>query len=372
MKVVLELVFTPTSSLITPRGRAMIDEGGTGTVMICVLCRSDRHAPVLAGAGFDDPAEIFQLVRCQECGLVSVAPLLSPEALGRYYALSYYGGSSAEKFSKPAEVLVRLFNRARASALLRTLGPHDPRATRVLDVGCGRGVFLKHLHERGYVCTGVDIPSFPLPPSRPGLTFLQSTLDDAPLTPGSMDAISIWHVLEHTADPARTIRRIAELLRPGGAVAIAVPNYGSFQSALFGKHWFHLDLPRHLYHLDRAVIERMLRDNGCEVLSVSTQSIEQNYFGFIQSALNVLFASRPNRLYALLKRQISGQGSFTFDLLQRVLGAALFPLSVLENAISVSQGRGATLIMYARKVGARPPAAGRSPTETPASPGPSA
>jgi 2-polyprenyl-3-methyl-5-hydroxy-6-metoxy-1,4-benzoquinol methylase len=316
----------------------------------CVLCHSTRPIGVFTGYGFDDPAETFDLVRCDQCQLVSVSPLLPPAQLARYYAFSYYGESNEEKFSKPVEMFVRFANRMRARPLLRALGPHQAAGTRIMDIGCGRGAFLKYLHSRGYDCTGLEIPTFPLPPSQPGLKFIPSTLDQAPIERGSMDAISIWHVLEHTADPVNTVRRISELVRSGGVLAVAVPNYGSLQSALFGPHWFHLDLPRHLYHLSREVLTRVLRENGFEVLSVSTHSIDQNYFGFIQSALNTLFPRRPNRLYSLLKKQGVRGGSPGFDGLQFVLGALLFPLSVLENVISLLSGRGATLIVYARKL----------------------
>ena len=70
--------------------------------MICKLCQSDKHVKVLSGSGFDDPDETFDLVRCEECGLVSVQPLLQPEQLSHYYGLSYYGGNTEAKFSKPA------------------------------------------------------------------------------------------------------------------------------------------------------------------------------------------------------------------------------------------------------------------------------
>jgi 2-polyprenyl-3-methyl-5-hydroxy-6-metoxy-1,4-benzoquinol methylase len=305
---------------------------------------------LLSGYGFDDPNESFTLARCDGCGVVSLDPLLPPEELTRYYAMSYYGGNNEEKLKPLAELLVRGANRLRARALLAKLGPHQPSATRIVDVGCGRGGFLKYLHGRGYDCVGLEIPSFPLPPSSPGLTFLHASLEEAPIAPASVDAISIWHVLEHIPLPGQVVRRAAELLRPGGVLAVAVPNFGSAQRALFGRHWFHLDLPRHLHHFDREALGRVLGDAGLEVVSTSTASIDQNYFGFMQSALNALFPSRPNRLYSLLKKQTTGPRTPAFDLMQLALGAALFPASLLENALALPFGRGATLVTYARKV----------------------
>ena len=68
----------------------------------------------------------------------------------------------------------------------------------------------------------------------------------------SFDAVVLWHVAEHLHDPATTLRNVASLLRPGGVLMIAVPNFGSPEAKIGKAGWFHLDVPRHVFHFTSA------------------------------------------------------------------------------------------------------------------------
>src|SRR5262249_41367038 len=76
------------------------------------------------------------------------------------------------------------------------------------------------------------------------------------------------------------------ILRPGGRLIAAVPNFSSAQARWSGADWFHLDLPRHLYHFPVSALRSLLLDLGFEVESEHHFSLRQNPFGWIQSALN--------------------------------------------------------------------------------------
>jgi SAM-dependent methyltransferase len=60
------------------------------------------------------------------------------------------------------------------------------------------------------------------------------------------DAVVMWHVLEHLADPVSVLTAAAEKLAPGGVLAVAVPNPASLQFRVLKARWMHLDAPRHL------------------------------------------------------------------------------------------------------------------------------
>jgi Methyltransferase domain len=60
--------------------------------------------------------------------------------------------------------------------------------------------------------------------------------------------ITLWHVLEHDGDPVRSLRQIAEWLRPGGLLIAEVPNAAGMIARLCGSSWLGWDLPRHLVH----------------------------------------------------------------------------------------------------------------------------
>ncbi|HRD65146.1 MAG TPA: class I SAM-dependent methyltransferase [Candidatus Competibacter sp.] len=280
--------------------------------------------------------------------------MLTEQELGRYYAAPYYGGGQ-RKFTGIVEWFTRLDNWRRAHrlrALLRARAtPARPKTNpwRILDIGCGRANLLAALARQGCECHGVERQEFPLDQTRAGIHFYRDDLENLPLAAESFDTIVLWHVLEHVNNPAATLRRVARLVRPGGIVALAVPNFSSWQAALFKSAWFHLDLPRHTYHFSRSVLEQLMGNYGLQPLKISTWSFDQNVFGFIQSMLNWLSPpNSANNLYTLLKNS-HGRGK-KWHLFGWLATAGLIaPLALLEYLLSGLLGRGATLIVYAQK-----------------------
>jgi SAM-dependent methyltransferase len=223
---------------------------------------------------------------------------------------------------------------------------------RILDVGSGRGLFLLEMSRLGWECHGTERAGF-VDSASPGYRLHRGELVELGFPDAYFDAITIWHVLEHVRDPDATLREASRLLRPGGLIAIAVPNFGSLQRRIFGARWFHLDLPRHLFHLSRRSLQCLLAKNGFSASRVETFSLEQNLYGFVQSGLNGLFPAAHNRLYGLLKARREGwsPAERAQAWVHLAVAVLILPLALLESAISVVAGAGGTLIVHARKRG---------------------
>src|SRR2546429_4465682 len=78
------------------------------------------------------------------------------------------------------------------------------------------------------------------------------------------------HSLEHVPGPMANLGRVLRLLRPGGLLAISVPNFDSWERRRFGSAWFHLDLPRHRTHFTPHSLRLALTKSGFEVQAVET------------------------------------------------------------------------------------------------------
>ena len=68
------------------------------------------------------------------------------------------------------------------------------------------------------------------------------------LTDGSLNVITLWHVLEHIHRLEENMEAFGRLLKPGGKLIIAVPNHTSFDARKYRKYWAAWDVPRHIWH----------------------------------------------------------------------------------------------------------------------------
>ena len=139
------------------------------------------------------------------------------------------------------------------------------------------------------------------------------------------------------------------MLKPGGILALATPNFSSIQAQFFKHSWFHLDLPRHLFHFGKNQLQQALIENGLIIKTIKTFSFEQNIFGNIQSTFNLLrFLGKPNSFYQFLKQQNGPRNTLSL-VLWSLAATLIFPLALFETIVSSAMGKGASIIIFAQK-----------------------
>jgi SAM-dependent methyltransferase len=258
----------------------------------CDWCGKSETRPLLSASDFNwplhSPADgrpadehVWNLVRCQGCGLVYLNPRPTGDRLAAYYPQSYYAYASPG--AGPRTGFKRLVRRTlRANRLLCRLALRSPLAYAVrdsildacgwvkpgsvLDVGCGSGLQLDDLAALGWATYGVDISPEAVRAARArGHRVWLGDISAVDMDPGRMDVVRLSHVLEHVPSPRQALLAVHRLLRPGGHVLIEVPNFRTVWAPLFGGYSSMLDLPRHLYHFDPDTLQRLVRGTGFAV-----------------------------------------------------------------------------------------------------------
>jgi 2-polyprenyl-3-methyl-5-hydroxy-6-metoxy-1,4-benzoquinol methylase len=327
----------------------------------CPVCRESRARPRFAVEGVSS-----RVVVCEGCGLGRFEPMLAPDEVSAFYPDEYYGQPGV-KFHPLVEGLVRAVGARHIAFLTRGLAP----GARVLDVGCGRGVILGPLADRGLEVHGVEVSAEASRGADPRAQVrVAPQLADAGYPDAHFDEVVIWHVLEHLADPRATLVEVRRILKPGGRLVVAVPNFSSAQARWSGSAWFHLDLPRHLYQFPLEALRRLLDDVGFEVATDHHFSLRQNPFGWIQSALNRISWLPRNGLYTMLHRRSRGEARAHGPALRAVLwllAGLLAPPALLATLLETAVRSGATVHVVAFRGQDVPLRAAPHPATRPAS-----
>lgn len=291
--------------------------------------------PALAG-------RLFELLRCRDCGsaVTGGAALAGLHDAGSYDAAPPRGARLA------APVLAR-FDRARVARIVKGCPPPAD----LVDAGAGRGRFVAAASDAGYRARGIE-PAGPRAAvaQAHGLDVAASTIEAAEFAPSSLDAVTLWHVLEHVDDPGSALVAIARWLRPGGVLLVGVPNLESWQARLGGGRWYHLDVPRHRTHFTTAGLATLLRAHGFTVERTDHVLLEHNPFGMWQSLVNRA-TTTPSYLFNLLKRAVPLRPG---QLAVSLLALPLAPVAALLELVAGLLRRGGTVAVLARRTSSAP------------------
>jgi SAM-dependent methyltransferase len=199
------------------------------------------------------------LVRCRACSLLFVNP--------RYRAsdmLEGYAAGDDPVYVSQMDARVRTF-----AGTVAGITRLRPSRGRILDVGTAAGAFLKAATDAGWEATGIE-PNGWLAAwgrDRYGVDIRVGSIDDVHLPSRHYDVVTLWDVIEHTPDPMHVLRRVHELLVPGGLLIVNYPDIGSWIGRVMGRRWPFLSSV-HLYYFTRPTIRVALDKAGFDTLAM--------------------------------------------------------------------------------------------------------
>lgn len=145
---------------------------------------------------------------------------------------------------------------------------------RVLDVGCGNGLYLRRMLDMGLEPIGCDLSLGMLRAAGPDPTLIQADATSLPFGDARFDVVLAPHMLYHVRDRSRAASELRRVLRPGG-VCVAVTNGAGHLAALrvLVEAAVADDTPG--WHMDDPATTSFSLENGVDQLADAFASVER-------------------------------------------------------------------------------------------------
>ncbi len=216
------------------------------------------------------------VARCSGCGVMMLDPMPSEKEVESWYALgNYYQGDSRSgyDYSYFERIKARYNDKNswpyRLLARATRLGGQE-KAGRLLDVGCGGGLFAACAKRVGWDAQGLDPnPAAVEAAARYGVPVRTATIEESGFDANTFDIIYANDVIEHVLNPIKAFEEIDRLLLPRGVLILSTPNgdrallrrnrWGGFQSSL-----------EHLWYFNARSMRRL-----CRMVNLDVHAVEQ-------------------------------------------------------------------------------------------------
>ena len=315
----------------------------------CVFCGNPLSVPVLSNILANNV--LCNLSECADCKIGMVHPFPSDQILSNLYSTGNYRTDGGTRFNFLVEYLIYL-----GSVVKRRRIEKYSNKGKILDIGCGRGIFMDIMRQGGWEVEGSELNEETASYAEQvyGLKVYPGKITDHSLAPEKFDAINVCGVLEHLKEPDEVITECYKLLKNGGLLVVLVPDIRSFEFKFGKENWFHLDLPFHLFHFSEKGLVQLLQKKGFTIKRIKRFHLEYSPFGWLQTLLN-LSKVKFNLFYDLLKsenlreekmEEVKFKDIFATLILLPIYFPLAFIFSILEPTLF---RRGGIIQIYASK-----------------------
>ncbi len=227
--------------------------------------------------------ETFSLFKDKKRDMLLTIPQPAQGDLPRYYQSAEYISHTDSKKNLVEKLyhVVRQLSIKRKAKLINRV---NHGVGRILDMGCGTGDFLKFCEDAGWSIDGIEPneKARQIASEKTRFKDYKATIDELiDSSPEKFDVITLWHVLEHIPDLKDSIVKIKTLLKPGGVLILALPNFKSNDASHYGPYWAAFDVPRHLWHFSRASVEQIFSEIDMKVLEVLPMLFDSFYVSLL-------------------------------------------------------------------------------------------
>ncbi len=223
---------------------------------------------------FDSPElynKKFDIVQCNNCGLVYVKQRIEPGDMENLYRASHYkkkgNSSEPEKSTQFDHYMNGLpFHIHQLRSILDIVERYADSQGNFLDIGCSFGHLVEMAGKRGWQAEGLEISkeSGEWAEQNLGIKVHNKSLREFNGKPGTYNVVTAIEYFEHTSNLKDDLATIFQLLKTNGLLVATVPNLGSLRARYLKEKWRDWDPVSHLTYFKRKTFNRTLRANGFE------------------------------------------------------------------------------------------------------------
>lgn len=247
--------------------------------------------------GSKDPTKLFtkdnlNILSCGACGLRYTDSYPDENSLRDLYCEGYFKseGAGTSYFNYLAEEAAMEVNSKRRLAAIMKVRP-DRLGTRLLDVGCATGVFLKSASSSWQV-QGVELSPFASSYAREknGLSVKTGSVRQAAYPDNFFDIVTMWDVVEHLSAPVDDLTEVHRILKDDGLLILTTGDVSSLFARICGRYWHLYNPSQHLSYFSRKTVKTLLNKAGFNIVKIR---MDGNYFtlAYLFSSLAMYYPS---------------------------------------------------------------------------------
>ncbi|WP_346238164.1 class I SAM-dependent methyltransferase [Niabella insulamsoli] len=249
----------------------------------CPVCGTGDLQFVFRVKDYTVSGREFDVVHCENCTVRITQDVPDVDHIGAYYQSEDYISHSDSKKG----LINKLYQKVRVRTMQQkadTVKKYTGlKQGKLLDVGCGTGTFLQAMQQQGWEVTGLEPDAGAREKARQFAIDVKPSHEIFNLEASGFDAISLWHVLEHVHTLQEYVSQLKKLLKPGGRLFIAVPNYTSKDAGVYEQFWAGYDVPRHLYHFSPEAMGTLLKRHGLAIEKMLPMWFDSFYVDMLSS-----------------------------------------------------------------------------------------
>lgn len=253
----------------------------------CPICHSSEFRSVFDCVDHFVSRESFEIIECNQCGMHITKDFPPEDAIGKYYEAQDYISHSDTKKGLINTIYHQVRRRMLKKKALWVEKSSNIKNGHLLDMGAGTGYFADTMKRR---CWQVEIveqneEARKFASKHFGLSAFATleayTKKQETNKSQLLDAITLWHVLEHLEHVNDSMKRFYELLKPDGILVIAVPNCSSYDARVYKNNWAAYDVPRHLWHFTPKQMRMLAKNNGFELVETKKMPFDAFYISMM-------------------------------------------------------------------------------------------